>query len=186
MMKKILFKYSNVFFAVFITAVISGCAGQEAKYNYPEKDKYNKYSRNAEDPSERDTIFGKGGIDLFGNKKKAPEGGTSGIGVNSFLWRASLDTLAFMPLSSADPFGGVIITDWYAPPSTPGERFKINAFILGKALRADGIKISSFRQIRDSTGGWVDAPINKKTAIDIENAILARARQLRIASTTTR
>ena len=180
------FKYSNVFLTAFIVALISGCAGQGAKYSYPEKDKYGKYSRDADDPAERDTIFGKGGIDLFGNKKKTPEGGTGGIGVNSFLWRATLDTLAFMPLSSADPFGGVIITDWYAPPSTPSERFKINAFILGKALRADGIKISSFRQVKDSTGGWIDAPISKETAIDIENSILARARQLRIASTTTR
>src|SRR5262249_10226610 len=92
---------------------------------------------------EPETGFGPGGLSLGGPQKPDDgsadgPGGGGGIGVNSFLWRASLDTVAFMPLASADPFGGVIITDWYTPPQSPNERFKINVFILGRTLRADG------------------------------------------------
>ena len=87
-----------------------------------------------------------------------------------------------MPLSSADPFGGVIITDWYAPPETNGERFKVNLFILGRDLRADGVRARVFRQIADGNGSWNDATVQSQTSIDLENAILTRARQLRIAS----
>ena len=133
-----------------------------------------------------ESIFGPGGLSLGG--APPPDEGTgtgtggSGIGVNSFLWRASLDTVAFMPLVSADPFGGVIITDWYTPPQSPNERFKINVFILGRTLRADGVRAAVFRQ-QMAAAGWVDAPVAGSTATDLENAILVRARQLRIAQT---
>lgn len=106
-------------------------------------------------------------------------GSGAGIGVNSYLWKASLDTIAFMPLSSADPFGGVIITDWYTPDGASYERFKMNVFILVRALRADGIRVSVFRQVLDSSGAWRDAPVPVQTASRIEDAILTRARQLR-------
>lgn len=109
-------------------------------------------------------------------------GGASVIGVNSFLWHASLDTVSFMPLASADPFGGTIITDWYSPPETPKERFKINIFILGRDLRADGVRARVFRQNKDGTGQWVDAPVDQTTGNGIENAILARARQIRMST----
>ena len=117
---------------------------------------------------------------LFGDPDDNVSQG-AGIGVNSFLWRASLDTISFMPLISADPFGGVIITDWHSPPETQGERFKITVYILGRDLRADGIRASVFRQLRDAGGGWVDAAVEKRTPIEIEDAILTRARQLRVA-----
>jgi len=133
-------------------------------------------------------ITGEDGITLFGgrtNKEgEGAAGGTAGVGVNSFLWRASLDTLAFMPLASADPFGGVIITDWYAGPDAPSERFKITLYILDRQLRADGIKAAVFRQVRDPSGGWTDAAVDPKTATDIENAILAQARHLRVDTAT--
>ncbi|WP_374381033.1 DUF3576 domain-containing protein [Dongia sp.] len=122
------------------------------------------------------TIFGEGG--LFGAPSKDDGSGGAGVGVNSLLWRASLDTISFMPLVSADPFGGVIITDWYTPPATPDERFKVNVYILGRALRADGIRASVFRQ-QNQGGTWIDAPVALNTATDLENAILTRARQLR-------
>ncbi|HKR20565.1 MAG TPA: DUF3576 domain-containing protein [Stellaceae bacterium] len=109
-------------------------------------------------------------------------GGAPGVGVNSFLWHASLDTVSFMPLASADPFGGVIITDWFSPPQTPDERFKVNIFILNRELRADGVRCSVFRQARDSKGNWIDAPVDKNTSVDLENAILARARQIRLST----
>ncbi|HEY8950576.1 MAG TPA: DUF3576 domain-containing protein [Rhizomicrobium sp.] len=104
------------------------------------------------------------------------------LGVNSYLWHATLDTLSFMPLHSADPFGGVIITDWYSDPSNPNERMRVTVYILDRRLRADGIKISTFRQTK-SADGWVDAQVNPDTANKLEDAILVRARELRLAST---
>jgi hypothetical protein len=98
------------------------------------------------------------------------------------LWRASLDTISFMPLASADPFGGVIITDWYSPPDSPNERFKVNLYILSRELRADGIRASVFHQRRGTNGQWTDAPIDKATDTDLENAILTRARQIRLST----
>jgi hypothetical protein len=106
------------------------------------------------------------------------------LGVNSYLWHASLDTLAFMPLVSADPFGGVIITDWYSAPDDTNERMKVTVYILDRRLRADGIKIAVFRQTR-AENGWVDATVNPDTSVRLEDAILTRARELRLASGTT-
>jgi len=136
---------------------------------------------------EPESIFGPGGLSLGG--AKPPDDGTSdghgggGIGVNSFLWRASLDTVAFMPLVSADPFGGVIITDWYTPAESPSERMKVQVTILDRELRADGVRVSVFKQTQGAKGGggWVDAQVDQRTNTEIENAILTRARQLRIA-----
>jgi hypothetical protein len=101
--------------------------------------------------------------------------------VNSYLWRATLDTLAFMPLVSADPYGGVVITDWYANPEKPDERFKATVYILDTRLRADGLNVTVFKQVRDAGGGWIDAPLASQTDSDIENAILTKARQLRLS-----
>lgn len=109
-------------------------------------------------------------------------GGSGGLSVNPFLWRASLETIDFLPLSQTDPAGGVIITDWYAPPETPEERFKLNVFILDRSLRADGIRVNAFRQVRNDSGAWSDAPVDPATANGIEESILLRARELRVAS----
>ena len=106
----------------------------------------------------------------------AQDGGT--LGVNPYLWRGTLDTLSFMPLASADPFGGVIITDWYQPATGAGERFKATAYILGRQLRADGVKVTIFRQVSQN-GQWVDQPVSPATTAEIENKVLARARELR-------
>lgn len=103
------------------------------------------------------------------------------IGVNSFLWRASLDTLNFMPLASEDPYGGVIITDWYTDPQRPAERFKATVYILDTRLRADALNVSIFREINQG-GAWTSANVDPATAIQIENAILTRARQLRLST----
>ncbi len=128
---------------------------------------------------ERQTVFGPGGLSIFGGKK-ADKGSGSGIGVNSFLWRASLDTLSFMPLNSADPFGGVIITDWYSAPDNPNERFKMTIYILDRRLRADGIKVAVFKQTKDAAKQWLSAEVTGDTPTQLENAILVRARQLRL------
>ena len=118
------------------------------------------------------------------SKSKARSNATAAapnLGVNSFLWRASMETLNFMPLDQVDPFGGVIITDWYSNPTVPTERFKANVYILDTNLRADGLKVSVFKQTQ-STGGWKDANVDADTARQIENSILTRARQLFIAT----
>lgn len=122
-------------------------------------------------------LFGPGGIPLFQlNQQDRRAGGE--IGVNAFLWRATLDTLSFMPLASADPFGGVIITDWYALPTTSGnERFKLNVLIKDQRLRSDAVKVTVFRQERAGVE-WRDAGANTATGTELENAILTRARQM--------
>jgi hypothetical protein len=103
------------------------------------------------------------------------------LGVNSFLWHATLDTLAFMPLASADPFGGVVITDWYVAPNAPTERLKVTIYIMDRALRADGLKVVVFRQTQTG-GAWSDAQPSPDTAHRLEDAILTRARELRLAT----
>jgi len=125
------------------------------------------------------SVFGGDGLNILGGKKTDQVGGV-GIGVNSYLWRASLDTLAFMPLASADPFGGVIITDWFSPPESPDERFKVNIFILDRQLRSDGVRAAVFHQHHEAGGAWADTAVAPATQTDLENAILTRARQLRI------
>ncbi|MCB9988053.1 MAG: DUF3576 domain-containing protein [Rhodospirillales bacterium] len=130
--------------------------------------------------AEPESIFGPNGLRFLGGEDKEDKGGSSGIGVNSFLWRASLDTVSFMPLASADPFGGVILTDWYSPPENPDERFKLNVFILDRQLRADGVQVKVFRQTRRGSE-WRDAASSDDTARKLEDAILTRARQMRVA-----
>jgi len=120
-------------------------------------------------------------LPIPGQKKETIPGGVAPVmGINSYLWRSTLDTLSFMPLLSADPVGGVIITDWYANPGAPDERFKVTVYILDQRLRADGLKVSVFKQDRQGSG-WVDAAVDPETPGNIEDAILTRARQLRVA-----
>ena len=124
---------------------------------------------------------GRGLFGIFSRGDDSEQGGPAQIGVNGYLWRASLDTLAFMPLASADPYGGVIITDWYAAPEAPNERFKATVYILDTRLRADGLNVQVFKQL--AVGGvWTDATPSPQTETDLENAILTRARQLRLAN----
>ena len=104
-----------------------------------------------------------------------------GIGVNAYLWRASLDTLSFMPLTNADPWGGVINYDWYSDPAAPNERFKATVFILDTRLRADALNVAVVKQVRGADGQWTAAPLDPQTETDLENAILTRARQLNLA-----
>jgi hypothetical protein len=161
--------------------LLFGCAYGDPNSQYPGLRRQGQQAPAYGEPS---SVFGEGGLNV-GNASAPTQdqgGGGAGIGVNSFLWRASLDTMSFMPLVSADPFGGVIITDWYTPPQTPSERFKVNVYILGRTLRADGVRAAVFRQEMQGAT-WVDAPVAPSTATDLENAILTRARQLRVSQT---
>ena len=106
--------------------------------------------------------------------------GAQATTVNRYLWAASLETLDFLPVLSADPIAGLILTDWYVKPEVPNERFKTNVYILDSALRADALRVSVFRQERAEDGVWNDASVNPATGREIENAILTRARQLRL------
>ena len=100
------------------------------------------------------------------------------LGINAYLWRATLDTIAFMPLAQVDSNGGVIITDWYANPANPGERVKLTIAILDQDLRADALRVSASRQTSQG-GNWVDAPVQAATVQKLEDIILTKARDLR-------
>ena len=133
--------------------------------------------RGVYDPEAKEQTFLKG---LFDNVTGSSDRGLTGIGVNTFLWRATLDRLSFMPLESADPFGGVIITDWYANSETSNEKFKIVAYIIGKELRVEAIKVSVFKKIKNDKEEWVDKKTNTVLANKIEDAILTSARKYKI------
>ncbi len=155
-----------------ITALLAACSGVKVEQDAPDEAKIQRLEG-------RGKLTGEDGLIVAGGDKDETASAGSAINVNSFLWRASLDTLSFMPLASADPFGGVIITDWYEDPKTPGERFKINVLILDKTLRADGVKITVFKQSKEK-GGWADKKVDDKLARTLEDTILTRARQLRV------
>ena len=167
---------AQVVTAMTVALLLHGCADAEDEYAYPESIG-NKRIYSDERP---ESIFGPGGPFSLGGESNTLGAGTP-IPVNSFLWRASLDTLSFMPLISADPFGGVIITDWFTPPESANERFKMTVYILSRSLRSDGLKVAVFRQIRDDSGEWIDGEVGVGTARRLEDGILARARELRIA-----
>ena len=174
----------RLIFVAYISMALQGCGGN-IKQEFPVLSKDGQVSTDVELERQAKAdgkFFGDGLNDLlsFGGSKKQ-SGGGSGIGVNSYLWRASLDTISFLPLSSADPFGGVIITDWYSPPEALNERYKLSVYILGRQLRADGIRVAVHRQ-KLKGSSWQTSVVSKKTSVNLENKILTRARQLRIAS----
>ena len=103
------------------------------------------------------------------------------MAVNAFLWRASLDTLMFMPIDKSDPIGGVISTNWYTGPDISNERTKVFIYIKDRRLRAAALEVSVFRQIK-ADNGWQDAEVNSETSKLIENSILTKARELRLGS----
>ncbi len=164
--------------------LLAACGGAQTRI--VENDEYGDWRANG---SVRQRPLGSSaGITVFGIDKSREEaaagvGGGSGTGVNvnAYLWRAALDTLSFMPLASADPFGGTVITDWYSPPSAQNERFRAQALLMGRQLRSDGVRVQVFRQVQQGSN-WVDAPVAVSTAADLEDKVLARARELRSQS----
>jgi hypothetical protein len=156
---------------------LTACSGVDSKAEYPDR-------RAGDDDAvygKRDSIFGQNGVSLFGGHKDDDK--AVGITVNAYLWRAALDTLSFMPIDKADPFGGTILTQWYATPKMPNERAKVNVFIIGKALRTDALKVSLFRQVNQN-GQWVDVAVDPATNKQLEETILTRARQIKVAEGT--
>ena len=163
-------------FILLISFALSGCS---TSFNMPEwMDADLSRERNAERQAKRDG-GPKGKIQdnfkLFGSDIK-DTGAT--IGVNSLLWRASLDTISFMPLDEADPYGGIIMTEWYNNPNNPDERFKITIYILDTRLRADAVRVSVFMQ-QNLNGEWVNISTSEDTRLQLENSILTKARQMK-------
>jgi hypothetical protein len=143
-----------------------------------------KLEKNAE-PVEQKSGFSLG-LGLFGGGDKSQTLNTEQeLGVNGFIWQATLDALSFMPMTSADPIGGIVITDWYQSRSEPKERFKVTVYILDKNLRADGVRVSAFKQ-KMTSNGWQDVSMRPEIAIKLENAILSRARELHVLTLETR
>ena len=163
------FTLRHVILVLASFAILAGCASRD---NTPSNDTEQGFLS-------RLNPFDGGDDAETTTRRSAPE---AGVGVNGHLWRATLETLSFMPLSEVDPFGGVIITDWFANPELPTERFKATVYILDSRLRADALSVQLFKQVRLEDGNWLDAGVDPATRLQIENAILTRARQLRIAS----
>ena len=169
--------------AISLALVIAGCGGGKDEFaqdpaDEPPVGKSRQRSR-GQDPN--NLLFGELSTNrLFGKDAKS-EAGSSNLPVNKYLWQGSLDTLSFLPLASTDPFTGVIATDWGANPNAPGERFKVTSYMVSPALSATSLKVAVFREVRDENGAWVPGTVSPDTARQLEDAILTRARQIRIA-----
>lgn len=168
--------------ALFSPLLLAACDHELSKTNdiitpgdtaYPQADIDRQRARQGK-------LTGDQGLTLGGADDEDGSGGNNPLGVNSFLWRATLDTLAFLPLSSPDPFGGVITTDWYEDPAARGERYKVNALILDRNLRASSLKITVFRQVRNKANQWEDAAVDASMGRKLEDTVLTRARQMRV------
>lgn len=156
-----------------LAALITSCSGMpKGEGDFPK-------SRDQQEEERIGKITGEDGITVIGGKKK--NAATDGINVNSYLWRATLDTVAQMPIISADPFGGTILTDWYVENEKSQERFKLNVFVIGAELRADAIKVSAFKQkkVRGAWGETLNAP---ELSQAIEDKILLKAREIKFNS----
>jgi hypothetical protein len=166
---------NKLYILLSVMALVTGCSvlsKSDKKSGYPKSPEDTRRDRNG-------SLTGNGLV-LFGKSDDSDSsGGNSGIGINSYLWRATLETLSFMPMASADPFGGVIITDWYEDPKSKGERFKVNVVIVDKKLTANAVNVSVFKQVYTG-GSWRDSVPSDTVAIDLENKILTKARVLRV------
>lgn len=126
------------------------------------------------------TDSGSGMFGWLGSSSGGKPDNRKGVAVNAYLWRASLDALSFMPMDQTDPFGGVIKTGWYIPPSTPNERLKVSVFILDSRLRAEAVRVTIFKEAKKPTGEWAEASVDPDTVTKLENVILDKARTLKI------
>lgn len=173
-----LIKTGRPILALGFALTLAACGNLTVEQDYPEKDD----SATQESGSVLD--YFRFGTDDEATQSAAPTSAAAtpaGIGVNAVLWQASLDTLSFLPLASADPVGGTIITDWYNDPGTPNERLKVNVVISGMELRADALRVSIFRE-RQSGNRTISLAASSRAARQMENIILTRARDLAAAA----
>jgi len=163
-----------------MVAIMAGCSGNyaaEEEGDVPQSGPIRERRAPPEDTVFAGTALGSG-FGLLGDDEA--DGGA--LPVNKFLWQASLDTLSFLPLDSTDPFSGVIATEWAATPGNPDERLKVTVYLQRAALEASSLKVAVFREARNGEGLWVPQAVNPETPRKLEDAILTRARQIRIAT----
>lgn len=167
-----------------MAGLVAGCGGGD--YTQSEDSVVGQGGPRKYDPATDVSVFGDGGLSL-GNLSSSGVGGILGddgksrLPVNKYLWQGALDTLSFLPLASTDPFTGVIATEWGSTPEAPNERLKVTAYILNPGLSAAALKVAVYRETRSTDGVWIAAPVSPDTARQLEDAILTRARQIRIA-----
>jgi len=169
---------------VTIAGLMAACGG--GNYAPKKEDAPREGPKGRQNPN-APSVFGEGGASI-GNIRSGAGGILGGaddekarLPVNKYLWQGALDTLSFLPLASTDPFTGVIATEWGSTPEAPGERFKVTAYILNPVLSAASLKVAVFREVRNENGVWLPAPVSVDTARQMEDAILTRARQIKIA-----
>ncbi|MCE2992821.1 MAG: DUF3576 domain-containing protein [Alphaproteobacteria bacterium] len=150
--------------------VLSACNASNLEQDYPK-------NRDEVEAEKVGSLTGEGGFVLFGGKSKSAA--TEGINVNAYLWRATLDLVHAMPVMSADPFGGTVITDWYAVEDSAKRRFKLNIYIIGAELRSDGVRVAAFTQDMGQNGMWGESKNNPVLAREIEDKILIKAREIK-------
>ena len=170
--------------ALALAALVAACGGDYAPQD--DDDSVTTSGPPRQYDREGPTVFGEGGLTVgtIGSNTRNLFGGDEAgdrLPVNKYLWQASLDTLSFLPLASTDPFTGVIATEWGTTPDAPGERFKISAFVTSPALSAASLKVAVYREVRNEEGTWVPAAVDPETPRKLEDAILTRAREIRIA-----
>ena len=122
-----------------------------------------------------------GGIILFGGDKK--NSGTIDFSSTNVMWRATLKTLNFLPLVSADYSAGLIVTDWYSEQKLGKEQIKIQVSFLSNDLRSESIVVSSFKRICEPNGICTNSSVNESVNKEIKDSIIINARLLKIEET---
>lgn len=163
-------------FLLCISLCLIGCGGTDLS---PKEGQEAPLSRDETRKTNFGKLFGDSFL-FFGETKKFDANATTGMRVNPYLWQASLDVLSFIPLTSVDANGGVIITEWYSAPEKPNERVKVTAHINDRQLRVDAIRIIIHKQLRSKNGEWVNAAVDPSVIVDMEDIILTKARQLKV------
>ena len=159
-------------------SALAACSGQHVEHTYQQYNIYGKPVTAAEAKREQENTLSNA-MGLFDDSEDK-ETEKTGLSVNRYLWNATLDTLSFLPLQSTDAFGGVIVTDWGTTPESDG-RIKVTARITSPDLRASSLTVEVYREVLDTNGNWVAASVSDDTVTQLENSILRRARQIRIA-----
>jgi hypothetical protein len=113
---------------------------------------------------------------FFGKDKNSET--TYDFATSNVLWRASLDTLSFMPLSNVSYSGGVITTDWYGSSEINKEQIKINIRFLSDKLETSSVQVTGFKKICDNANICKTIPTDQNINLPIKQKILERARKL--------
>ena len=119
-------------------------------------------------------------ISLGGRKQK---GADIEFSSSNVLWRATLKSLEFLPLSNTDYSGGIIVYDWYSQVNNPKEQIKISVQFLNNELRSESIKVTAHKKVCDSTDRCSNSTLDQNFANSVKESIIATARTLKIEET---